>query len=397
MDTRVYINNREACSKASDGVSKAAFPDPCWTPPSPPAGPIVVPYPNTAYASTLKDGTTTVFVCNSMVAKEDVSCFSTRTGDEPATQSQPKGVITGVIKGKAYFRTWSPNVKFEGKCVARHEDLMSHNHGSQPGNTDLFYYLSEPISVGNRIWDNVLEMLCWQDNYEKEVSVNITKRYADAFDSNGLSHNYLIERRFKLNINIIKDRKVIVTVRFKTVGGAGVSKKNIKNAKAKMLKGVSKYWNNKFKLKLKDAICGDIELPVRFKILWVKSNEHYLMNIHKKFPREGVTGFEMNVSGSTRDWIYAHEFGHCFGLPDEYAYDPAGGETVAYYKPDGTMDNKINVPYDGGITSDPSSTIMSAVDNTIVLERHCWPIAIEANDIMKNSKRNITTKCEVML
>ncbi|HFO8244630.1 TPA: DUF4150 domain-containing protein, partial [Escherichia coli] len=234
MDTRVYINNREACSKASDGVSKAAFPDPCWTPPSPPAGPIVVPYPNTAYASTLKDGTTTVFVCNSMVAKEDVSCFSTSTGDEPATQSQPKGVITGVIKGKAYFRTWSPNVKFEGKCVARHEDLMSHNHGSQPGNTDLFYYLSEPISVGNRIWDNVLKMLCWQDNYEKEVSVNITKRYADAFDSNGLSHNYLIERRFKLNINIIKDRKVIVTVRFKTVGGAGVSKKNIKNAKAKM-------------------------------------------------------------------------------------------------------------------------------------------------------------------
>lgn len=92
---------------------------------------------------------------------------------KPATQSQPKGVITGVIKGKAYFRTWSPNVKFEGKCVARHEDLMSHNHGSQPGNTDLFYYLSEPISVGNRIWDNVLKMLCWQDNYEKKLALTL--------------------------------------------------------------------------------------------------------------------------------------------------------------------------------------------------------------------------------
>lgn len=90
MDTRVYINNREACSKASDGVSKAAFPDPCWTPPSPPAGPIVVPYPNTAYASALKDGTTTIFVCNSMVAKENISYFSTSTGDEGATQTQPK-------------------------------------------------------------------------------------------------------------------------------------------------------------------------------------------------------------------------------------------------------------------------------------------------------------------
>ncbi len=140
METHVYINNREASSKASDGVSKAAFPDPCWTPPPPPAGPIVVPYPNTAYASTMKDGTTTVFVCNSMVAKEDISYFSTSTGDEGATQTQPKGAITGVIKGKAYFKSWSPNVKFEGKCVARHEDLMSHNHGSEPGNTSTYIY-----------------------------------------------------------------------------------------------------------------------------------------------------------------------------------------------------------------------------------------------------------------
>ena len=148
MDTRVYINNREACSKASDGVSKAAFPDPCWTPPSPPAGPIVVPYPNTAYASALKDGTTTIFVCNSMVAKESISYFSTSTGDEGATQTQPKGVITGVINGNAYFKSWSPNVKFEGKCVAGHEDLMTHNHGSEPGNTGLFPYVSKGFFGG---------------------------------------------------------------------------------------------------------------------------------------------------------------------------------------------------------------------------------------------------------
>ncbi|MGR6438975.1 hypothetical protein ACU42Y_09980 [Proteus mirabilis] len=32
-------------------------------------------------------------------------------------------MITGVIKGKAYFRSWSLNVKFEGYGVARHQDL----------------------------------------------------------------------------------------------------------------------------------------------------------------------------------------------------------------------------------------------------------------------------------
>lgn len=90
METHVYINNREASSKASDGVSKAVFPDPCWTPPSPPAGPIVVPYPNTAYASTMKDGTITVFICNSMVAKEDISFFQPVPEMNPLHNPNPK-------------------------------------------------------------------------------------------------------------------------------------------------------------------------------------------------------------------------------------------------------------------------------------------------------------------
>ncbi|EJH7015830.1 DUF4150 domain-containing protein [Salmonella enterica] len=170
METQVYINDREASSKASDGVSKAAFPDPCWTPPPPPAGPIVVPYPNTAYASTMKAGTTTVFICNSMVAKEDISYFSTSTGDEGATQTQPKGVITGVIKGKAYFKSWSPNVKFEGKCVARHEDLMTHNHGSEPGNTGLFPYVSRGFFGGHACEDEQkkIEKACAQEKEDND-------------------------------------------------------------------------------------------------------------------------------------------------------------------------------------------------------------------------------------
>ncbi len=142
MDTRVYINDREACSKASDGASTAAFPDPCWSPPVPP---VVIPYPNTAKASTLANGTTTVFVKGTMVAVEDHSFFATSTGDEPATQAYAKGVATGVIKGKAYFQSWSPNVKFEGKGVARHLDLMTHNHGSFPSNTPAFPYISRGI------------------------------------------------------------------------------------------------------------------------------------------------------------------------------------------------------------------------------------------------------------
>ena len=80
METNVYINGREACSRASDGKSAGAFPDPCWSPPPPPTGPVVVPYSNTAYARDLQNGTATVFICKSMVAQKDRSYFSTSEG-----------------------------------------------------------------------------------------------------------------------------------------------------------------------------------------------------------------------------------------------------------------------------------------------------------------------------
>ncbi|MDK2123364.1 DUF4150 domain-containing protein [Parachitinimonas caeni] len=128
METHVYINDNEACSKAADGVSLGAFPDPCWSPPPPGAGPVLIPYPNTATASNLQNGSCTVFVCNTEVALKDVSYLANSTGNEPATPNLPKGLKTGVIKGNAYFVDWSVNVKFEGLNVCRHLDPMTHNH-----------------------------------------------------------------------------------------------------------------------------------------------------------------------------------------------------------------------------------------------------------------------------
>ncbi|EOF5082578.1 PAAR-like domain-containing protein [Salmonella enterica] len=147
MDTNVFINGREACSKATDGKSAGAFPDPCWSPPPPPVGPIVVPYSNTAYARDLQNGTATVFICKTMVAQKDRSFFSTSQGNEPATPGFQKGVSSGVIKGKAYFKSWSPNVKFEGLEVPRHEDLMTHNHGST-ANTPPSIYVDTKTKTG---------------------------------------------------------------------------------------------------------------------------------------------------------------------------------------------------------------------------------------------------------
>src|SRR5579864_678090 len=140
MPTNVFANDREICSKAADGKSMAAFPDVCWSPPPPPIGPVPIPYPNTAYARDLTNGTKTVFICGTEVCKKDVSYLKTSTGDEPATFALPKGIVTHALKGKAYFVTWSMDVKAEGLNVTRHQDLTTHNHASKPGNTPAHLY-----------------------------------------------------------------------------------------------------------------------------------------------------------------------------------------------------------------------------------------------------------------
>ena len=127
----VFANNSEIAAKSAQGVSAAASPDVCFSPGAPMPG-VPVPYPNTAIAKDLDNLSRTVFFKGTGGALEDFSYFSTSYGDEPATPGLKKGVITSQIKGKAYFKTWSMNVKVEGKGVARHLDTVTHNHNSPP-------------------------------------------------------------------------------------------------------------------------------------------------------------------------------------------------------------------------------------------------------------------------
>ncbi|WP_426338230.1 DUF4150 domain-containing protein [Pseudoduganella sp. S-14] len=128
METHVYANDHEICSKAADGKSVAST-DPCWSPPAPSAGPVVVVYTNTAFARDLKNGSDTVAICGTPLALRDVSYLANSIGDEPATRSLGMGVSSHTIKGDAYFTDWSPNVKVEGLNVCRNTDPMTHNHG----------------------------------------------------------------------------------------------------------------------------------------------------------------------------------------------------------------------------------------------------------------------------
>lgn len=127
----VFANDNEIAAKSADGSSLACQPDVCFSPGAPFPG-VPIPYPNSVFARDLDNLSRTVFLKGMGAALEDKSFFATSYGDEPATPGLKKGVVSGVIQGKAHFKSWSMDVKFEGLGVARHMDTVTHNHANPP-------------------------------------------------------------------------------------------------------------------------------------------------------------------------------------------------------------------------------------------------------------------------
>jgi hypothetical protein len=132
MGCNVFANGREISAKKDDNKSVAAMADVCLSPPSPPAGPIPIPYPNTAQASDTTDGSKTVQIGGDEVGLKNTSSYKTSNGDEAATKSLGMGVVTHNIQGKMKHAAWSMDVKIEGQNAIRHMDLTTHNHMNCP-------------------------------------------------------------------------------------------------------------------------------------------------------------------------------------------------------------------------------------------------------------------------
>lgn len=135
MGRNVFANGREISAKADNNKSIAAMPDVCLSPPSPPAGPIPIPYPNFSKAADTTDGTRTVKIGGKEVGQKNKSSYKTSKGDEAATRNFGMGVITRTIQGRTKHIAWSMDVKVEGENVIRHLDLTTHNHASDPMNS----------------------------------------------------------------------------------------------------------------------------------------------------------------------------------------------------------------------------------------------------------------------
>jgi uncharacterized Zn-binding protein involved in type VI secretion len=154
MIATTIVNGLTVVHKASDGIAIASAPDVCKTPPTP----LPLPYPNIALSSDLANGTVTVLVDGQSVALKD-SEFSTSSGDEPGTVG---GIISGVNKGKAKFSSYSMDVRFEGRNVARLSDSMTMNGNQSNTATTAEIQANLQTELGGLL-DLLCKAFCWCD------------------------------------------------------------------------------------------------------------------------------------------------------------------------------------------------------------------------------------------
>jgi len=132
MGAKVYANAMEVSGKATPHKVIASMPDVCLSPPSPPAGPIPIPYPNFAQGSDTTNGSKTVKAGGKEISLKGKSKYKKSTGDEAATRSFGAGIISHSITGSVKHKAGSFDVKVEGSSVVRNLDLTTGNH-SNPG------------------------------------------------------------------------------------------------------------------------------------------------------------------------------------------------------------------------------------------------------------------------
>ncbi len=128
MGANVYANGMEVSGKASPHNVIASMPDVCLSPPSPPAGPIPIPYPNFAMASDTTGGSKTVLAGGKEISLKGQSKYKKSTGDEAATKTLGMGVVSHNNTGPVKHVAGSFDVKVEGCSVARTMDLTTGNH-----------------------------------------------------------------------------------------------------------------------------------------------------------------------------------------------------------------------------------------------------------------------------
>lgn len=235
---------------------------------------------------------------------------------------------------------------------------------------------------------------CWDKDYEKEINVNASGRYYNRYQGS-VVNNYSERAKYKLSIPLKSGGDVTVTIRFKVAIARAATPADAAIAQANLVTAVSGTWNGKLNLRINDPCCGEKTLPIRFVAEIVEANQHFTLRVYDNYDFPEVTNTALKIASNSDPWVYVHEFGHCFGLTDEYGHTPQLLESVKYYQPNGKLGSSIRAPYLGKIDTSPEANIMSTHGNYTVVKHHGWPIAIEARKLI-NAGKSRTITCEIV-
>jgi hypothetical protein len=256
---------------------------------------------------------------------------------------------------------------------------------------------------------------CWMVNFEEEITTpNPIDNYYQMLNKDHMRiwTTSFKERFYKLSICFkpIKSNEeepknpqselddpmteVGITIRFRVSEPqphiyengdiAKVTKKDFDEVRKKFEAGVN-IFNNRFNLIIKDPLCGEKKLPIRFLSNWVKSQAHFGIYVLNRGERASnvYEGIKIPVDSPITE--YAHELGHGFGLADEYM--EYSRFYVKYIKPDGKLDEELNLVDLKKGTVDPQKTLYSCRECMLLKPRHGWPIAIEVQKLLRRNIR----------
>ena len=106
-----------------------------------------------------------------------------------------------------------------------------------------------------------------------------------------------------------------ITLRIRLVAGAGVTATDIAAVQALWEPAIEQTWEDRFTLVLREGNCECRAVRVAVDVQFVTSGEHHVVNVRAGSGRADMGTWFVNSSGGTA----AHEAGHMFGNPDEYA------------------------------------------------------------------------------
>ncbi len=120
--------------------------------------------------------------------------------------------------------------------------------------------------------------------------------------------------RYRIEIDN-RECVIRIVLRIRLVAGTGVSAADIATVQARWEPAIEAAWTGRFPIELLEGRCSCKSLRTVVDVQFVTSGEHHVVNVRAGSGRADMGTWFVNSTGGTA----AHEAGHMFGNPDEYA------------------------------------------------------------------------------